>query len=320
MRLLFSILIAISLNASQSLLDLYQQQGSIAIEKVFDAQLSTKEYWEHRLKDMNTSFGYFESINYILACNKNNSHLKLYTKDNNNTFKLSNDFSAFTGKKEGDKQREGDLKTPIGVYKLIKKLDDVDSFYGPLAFVTSYPNTYDKVRGKNGSGIWLHGLPLKQKRDDFTKGCIAINNTHLKNIEMKIKLKESLVYIDTAQYIQVPKSSLVSLLSGLYRWKTAWKENDIETYLGFYHPDFKRQDGLNLKRFKRYKHRVFAKNEYKQIDFSHINIMPYPLAQKDNIYLISFKEVYRSPSYQFTGNKEIYVQLEDNYFSILAEN
>ncbi|CAI6147276.1 MAG: hypothetical protein SPLUMA1_SPLUMAMAG1_01934 [uncultured Sulfurimonas sp.] len=59
-----------------------------------------------------------------------------------------------------DKIREGDLRTPIGVYKLVKKLSKVDSFYGPLAFATSYPNSYDKYLGKNGSGIWIHGLPL----------------------------------------------------------------------------------------------------------------------------------------------------------------
>ena len=37
---------------------------------------------------------------------------------------------------------------------------------GQLAFVLSYPNTYDKVQGKNGHGIWIHGSPLdgRQRR------------------------------------------------------------------------------------------------------------------------------------------------------------
>lgn len=140
---------------------MYQKEGSYVIEKKFDQVLSTQEYWKERLKDINTSFGYFENIKYLLACNKSDSSLKLYTKDLNNTFTLNEGFTAFIGAKEGDKYKEGDLKTPVGVYKLIQKLNNVDSFYGPLAFVTSYPNTFDKVQGKNGSGIWIHGFPWK---------------------------------------------------------------------------------------------------------------------------------------------------------------
>jgi len=310
---------ALGLYANENLIDLYQKQGVASIEKKFDQILATKAYWKTRLKDINTSFGYFESIDYLLACDKSKQSLKLYSKDSNNSFSLQKDFSAFVGKKKGDKQREGDLKTPIGVYKLLQKLDKVDPFYGPLAFVTSYPNAYDKIRGKNGSGIWVHGLPLHQQRDDFTKGCIAINNTNLTDIEKQINFHKALVYIDKKQLSPVSKEILTTLLSHLYQWRKAWKENDIEGYLSYYHHDFKRLDGLTFKRFKPYKKRIFAKQEYKQILFSDINIIAYPMLEQKDVYLISFKENYRSMSYQFSGEKEIYVHLEDDNFRILAE-
>jgi len=319
MKVLFLFLFTLSLNAQDSLIDLYQKEGVVALEKKFDEELSSKTYWEKRLEDVNTSFGYFESINYLLACDKSNQSLKLYRKDINDSFTLSEDFSAFIGKKEGDKQKEGDLKTPIGVYKLLQKLENVDSFYGPLAFVTSYPNAYDKIRGKNGSGIWVHGLPLNQQRDDYTKGCIAINNTNLKNIEKQIDFHKALVYIDKENLSPISKQTIITLLSHLYQWRKAWKENDIQVYLDYYHQDFKRLDGLNFKRFKRYKKRIFQKNEYKQIFFSDINIIPYPMIEKENVFLISFKEDYKSISYQFDGEKEIYVHLENDSFRILAE-
>jgi len=319
MKVFFLLLICLSLYSSQSLVDIYQKAGSEAIEKYFDQELSSQQYWEERLKDINTSFGYFENIKYLLACNKSDSSLKLYTKDLNNTFILNEDFAAFIGAREGDKQKEGDLKTPIGVYKLIQKLNDVDSFYGPLAFVTSYPNTYDKLQGKNGSGIWVHGFPLKQRRDDYTKGCIAINNTNLKYLDEQINVYESLVYIDNTTLPKVSKETLINLLSNLYKWKKAWKENDIKTYLTYYNKDFKRIDGLNYKRFKRYKERIFKKNEYKQILFTDINIISYPMAQTQDVFLISFNERYRSTSYQFDGIKELYVHLDHGVFTILAE-
>lgn len=314
--LLFSVL---SLFADETLLDIYQKQGAQGIEKIFDKELSTKRYWNQRLQSVDTRFGYFEGIDYILACNKEKAKLKLYTKDSNNSFQLNDNFSAFVGKKSGDKRREGDLKTPIGVYKLIKKLNHVDSFYGPLAFVTSYPNVYDKAQGKNGSGIWVHGLPLHQERDDFTKGCIAINNNNLERIEHQIDYKKALVYIDQDSYPNVKKEKITTLLSQLYRWRKAWKENDITNYLSFYDKEFKRNDGLSIEKFKKYKKRIFLKNEEKQILFSKINILPYPMADKNNVYLISFNEAYRSKSYQFNGEKELYVHLHDENFSILAE-
>ena len=308
-----------SLIANDKLIDLYQKEGIQSIEKVFDTKLTSQEYWDNKLQSLDTRFGYLEGTNYLLACDKNQTSLKLYTKDTNNSFILESNFSAFVGKIDGDKQREGDLKTPIGVYKLIQKLNNVDPFYGPLAFVTSYPNSFDKVRGKNGSGIWVHGLPLNQKRDDYTKGCIAINNANIKHIEDQINVANALVYIDKKPYSNVKKETLSLLLSQLYTWRKAWKESDVDTYLSFYNENFKRNDGLNKKSFSDYKTRVFSKQEYKKIHFSDINILPYPMEENENFYLISFHEEYTSRSYSFSGEKELYIQLNAQTFTILAE-
>ncbi|MDF1881584.1 L,D-transpeptidase family protein [Sulfurimonas sp. MAG313] len=319
MRIIFFLLISLQMYASQNLIDIYQKEGSAGISKIFDDVLATKDYWDNKLADQNTSFGYFESINHLLTCNKETSSLKLYSKEFNNSFILEKNFSAFIGEKQGDKQREGDLKTPIGVYRLLQKLDNVDSFYGPLAFVTSYPNTLDKAKGKNGSGIWVHGLPLNQSRDDFTKGCIAIDNSDLKYIEAEIDFRKALIYIDQDRYPEIKKDTLALLLSDLYTWKQAWKENDFQSYLNFYDSDFKHKNGLNFKRYKRYKQRIFNKNESKQILFTNINIIPYPMTELKEAYLILFYEEYNSKSYTFKGKKELYVYLKDGHFSILSE-
>ncbi len=319
MKILFYLLISSLLFADESFIDLYQKKGIKAIEKNFDKILTQEQYWTDKLQNIDTKFGYFEDIHYILACNKSEKSLKLYSKDQNSSFKLNVEFYAFVGEKEGDKQKEGDLKTPIGVYKILQRLDNVDSFYGPMAYVTSYPNTYDKVQGKKGSGIWVHGLPLHQERDDYTKGCIAINNSNIEDIKEKIDFTKTLVYINKDNYPELKKETFSIILSQLFQWRQAWKYNDIQTYLSFYDKAFKRHDGMVLENFKRYKERVFAKSESKQIVFSDINIIPYPNNEQDNIYFISFHEDYYSRSYQFTGDKELYVQLSDNMLTILAE-
>ena len=312
MRFIFLILLTLSLNASD-ILTLYRNNGIAEIEKKMDIELTKTKYWENYLKDKDTRFGFMESYLNVLTCNKNNSTLNLYRLNAQNKYKLQKEYGAFTGKLKGDKIKEGDLKTPIGVYHLIKKLEKVDSFYGPMAFVTSYPNTYDKYRGKGGHGIWIHGLPTEQERDEFTKGCIAINNSNIECLAKNIDISKTILIINSKKVKQeISKEKLTTILSHLYIWRYAWKYNDFKSYISFYDTDFIRVDGLN------YKKRVFNKTEKRTIIFTNINIIPYP--NTDNIYQITFNEHYKSDTFEFNGNKILIIKLtEDNYIKILTE-
>ena len=300
------------------LLTQYRKNGIQHIAKQMDVKLSHPEYWDVYIKDKDTSFGYIESYKNVLACDKSNSTLTLYMKDANNSFVITKEYSAFTGKAKGDKVKEGDLRTPVGVYKLTKKLSKVDSFYGPMAFVTSYPNSYDKYRGKNGSGIWIHGLPLLQERDSYTKGCIAINNPSIECLARNIDINETILIISEDEpKKEHPKEELVTVLSQLYAWRYAWLYNDITTYLNFYDKDFIRFDGMDIDEFSKYKTRIFKKNETKNIIFNRINVIPYP--GTGNMYKVTFSETYKSNSFSFIGDKVLILKLKDNTIKIITE-
>jgi murein L,D-transpeptidase YafK len=85
----------------------------------------------------------------------------------------------------GQKQREGDFRTPEGSYYLTRRNAQSDFF---LAVQVSYPEAADiALARKNGwapgGSIMVHGLPnfLKYPRDrylssDWTDGCIALSN------------------------------------------------------------------------------------------------------------------------------------------------
>ncbi|WP_457748317.1 L,D-transpeptidase family protein [Sulfurimonas sp.] len=317
----FIFFIATSVFASDNeILTNYRLHGIKNIEKTLDKSLTDMNYWEKYLKNKDTKFGYIESYTNILLCDKSKSELLIYSKDSNNTYKLRKEYSAFTGKLKGDKQKEGDLKTPIGVYDIVKKISKVDSFYGPMAFVTSYPNLYDRYEGKTGQGIWIHGLPTHQKRDEFTKGCIAINNKSIECLNRNIDIKKTVLIIKentNDEKINPNKTELAKLLSALYTWRYAWLYNETEKYLNFYAPEFKRYDGMDFKRFKKYKTRVFAKHESKTILFKNINIVTYPNIK--NMYRITFDEEYKSNSFSFKGRKILIVKLQDNKFTIITE-
>ncbi len=85
----------------------------------------------------------------------------------------------------GQKQREGDYRTPEGSYRLTRRNAQSDFF---LAVQVSYPEaTYIVLARRHGwapgGSIMVHGLPnsLKYSRDrylsnDWTDGCIALSN------------------------------------------------------------------------------------------------------------------------------------------------
>jgi murein L,D-transpeptidase YafK len=309
--------VSASIYASDILTD-YRLNGIKNIEKQMDNALAQTKYWDNYLKNINTTFGYIESYSNILTCNKNKSTLCLYVKDNNNSYKLKKEYSAYTGKNRGGKIREGDLKTPIGIYNLTKRILKVDPFYGPMAFVTSYPNSYDKYLGNDGHGIWIHGLPLNQKRDTFTKGCIAIHNDSIECLNKNLDITKTLLIINSSKVkTDISKEKLSILLSQLYLWRYTWLYNDIDSYLNFYSQDFIRFDGMKYKSFASYKKRIFKKQEKKKIIFSSINVIPYP--NTPDLYKISFRESYKSNSFAFSGDKVIMAKLIDNKIKILTE-
>ena len=91
----------------------------------------------------------------------------------------------------GDKEREGDQKTPEGVYSLDDRNPDSDFF---LSIHISYPNFSDRAdaRGKGldpGGAIMIHGQPnaptysaAYYRKQDWTNGCIAVSNSDMIDI------------------------------------------------------------------------------------------------------------------------------------------
>ncbi|PIF04910.1 MAG: hypothetical protein CSA86_00235 [Arcobacter sp.] len=316
--LLLFFLVLNSLNAKLiDIVEIYRLKGIDAVEKEIANQLKTKSYWDYYLKNKELVNGYYESIRYVVICQKDLKDIKIY--DTKSKAQLFNS-DVFLGKAKGDKKVEGDLKTPIGAYKLTKRITNVDPFYGPLALTTNYPNLYDKSQGKTGHGIWIHGLPLNQKRDDFTQGCIALDNTKIKNLDKTINIENSVLVISEKKLNTVTKEDISIVLSNIFKWRDAWIKSNITSYLSFYNKKFKKSNGQNFQKFLEYKKRVFLKNEKKTIRFSNINIIPYPNELNKKIFKIVMDELYRTKNYKFDGKKELYVEIVNNKISILTES
>ena len=93
---------------------------------------------------------------------------------------------------KGLKQFEGDGKTPEGKY-IINKHNPNSAFH--LSLGISYPDAKDiqfaKSLGKPpGGDIFIHGYPNNGKKQgsDWTAGCIAVKDKHIRELYQMIKV------------------------------------------------------------------------------------------------------------------------------------
>jgi len=282
--------------------------------------ITSTSYWRDRLKNKDVTFGYYETPKDILVCIKKDKVLKVYKNKNGKLVRVDQ-IKVLTGL-DGDKEKEGDLKTPIGVYKLKSIINNVDSFYGPFAFETSYPNLLDRINNKDGHGIWLHGVPLDGKRDSSnTKGCIVMQNDKLEKLKSEINYQNTYLLIAEKKPLYATKDEIAGILAFIYRWRRAWRDNDFNSYKRLYAKDFKKSDGKKLKQFLRYKKRVFSskKGQKVEIYFTDIAIIPYQNIFMKKIFRVNMYERYISKTYKYSGNKEIYVRLGADGIKIIAE-
>ncbi|HBK6304290.1 hypothetical protein C3H79_08315 [Campylobacter jejuni] len=312
---------SLMLHASD-LVKIYLNQGLDAVGVAIEKELTQKDFWLSEIGDKNISLGYYDDNVAIVLANKTDKILRVYSYEDGKIRKDFEQKEIITGLM-GDKKIEGDLKTPVGFYELGRKFNPGDPYYGPFAFATTYPNLLDKVQGKTGGGIWIHGYPLDGSRlDEFkTRGCIALFNNNLEKFAQVVQDKKVFVMTEEKEKIRAKKDQIASLLADLFTWKLAWTNSDINTYLSFYdEQEFKRFDKMKFEQFASMKKSIFSRKEDKKIKFSDINISPYPNLENETMYRISFYEDYYTKNYQFRGDKILYVKIDSKgKMKILAE-
>ncbi|EAJ4755062.1 murein L,D-transpeptidase, partial [Campylobacter jejuni] len=288
---------------ASDLVKIYLNQGLDAVGVAIEKELTQKDFWLSEIGDKNISLGYYDDNVAIVLTNKTDKILRVYSYEDGKIRKDFEQKEIITGLM-GDKKIEGDLKTPVGFYELGRKFNPGDPYYGPFAFATTYPNLLDKVQGKTGGGIWIHGYPLDGSRlDEFkTRGCIALFNNNLEKFAQVVQDKKVFVMTEEKEKIRAKKDQIASLLADLFTWKLAWTNSDTNTYLSFYdEQEFKRFDKMKFEQFASMKKSIFSRKEDKKIKFSDINISPYPNLENETMYRISFYEDYYTKNYQFRG-------------------
>lgn len=116
---------------------------------------------------------------YVVFVDIANRRLHLYHQHNQHWLKLE-DFYISVGGKGTGKLREGDRRTPLGVYLISDAIEQgrLPDFYGSGALPINYPNLWDRTQKRTGSGIWLHGVPSDTyaRNPNASRGCVVLTN------------------------------------------------------------------------------------------------------------------------------------------------
>lgn len=193
---------------------------------------------------------------YLIAVDASKSRLYWFANKTTDPLKpqleLLLDTYVSVGQKGTGKLREGDGRTPLGIYFVNKNLkgQPLPDLYGAGALTLNYPNAIDVMRGQTGSGIWLHGTPSAQyaRAPWATDGCVVMSNPEmdrllrLKNVE-----KTPVLISDKLEWVSPERSEpeRVAFRKTLDQWIRDRQTSNLESLKNLYSPQFQR-DGKGL--------------------------------------------------------------------------
>lgn len=237
---------------------------------------------------------------------------------------LVHDYYITIGKNGARKVREGDRRTPVGVYFVTGRLSSkkLPDLYGAGAFPINYPNEWDRRLGKTGSGIWVHGVPS----DTFSRpplasdGCVALSNTDLLALgefldvgRTPVIIAEDVVWLNQQQW-QQQKAHFTTLLE---HWRQDWESLDTERYLQHYSTTFRAQ-GKNYRAWSRYKQRINARKTSLSVMLDDVSLFYYP--GENGMVVATFQQDYQSNNFRDQTKKRQYWRQEaDGIWRIIYE-
>jgi len=122
------------------------------------------------------------------------------------------------------KRVEGDLKTPLGVYRINGYRDDksLPELYGVGALMLDYPNLADRFAKRTGSGIWLHGVPRHSRSRGplSSEGCVIMGNDYIETLSHELATHSTLVALSSHADRSQTRMELAPLKAAFLQWRT----------------------------------------------------------------------------------------------------
>jgi len=254
------------------------------------------------------------------------ARLYLYQNDSHNGGppRFVADYYITHGKLGTDKLKEGDKKTPVGVYHVTSTIprQKLTDFYGSGAFPINYPNEWDKKMGKNGHGIWLHGTPS----DTFSRppkasdGCVVLANADLDALAKNLQIGTTPVIISSSiEWLsrddwQAERKALLAMIDA---WRHDWESLDLGRYASHYAHGFT-SDGKDRAAWLAHKQKVNTGKQWIKVATQNISMFRNP--GKDEYVVVTFEQDYQSSNLSNRMQKRQYWIKEDGRWKIIRED
>lgn len=252
------------------------------------------------------------------------SKSRLYLFENNSGEpRYVADYYITAGKAGVEKAREGDQKTPLGVYFVTSSLpvEKLSNFYGVGAFPLSYPNEWDRRQGKSGHGIWLHGVPSDtySRPPRASNGCVVLTNPDMTSLGKVLQAGVTPVIIsDKIEWVSSEewRGQRERFKGELEAWRRDWESLNNDRYLSHYSRNFS-ANGQDFNAFSAQKRQVNAGKAALRVKMSDVSVFHYP--GKENLMMVTFTQDYRSSNLNNVMKKRQYWQLENDQWRIVYE-
>lgn len=233
--------------------------------------------------------------------------------------------SVLVGGGGGDKKVSGDMKTPEGVYyitgylspeELRKAYGSVADDYGTGAFPLNYPNFFDRISGKTGSGIWIHGKRVDRK-EQTTRGCVALENDVLDKYKQYLKRGVPVVIARKVEFEQLHnyESEKAFLKQKLDDLVASWEGLDFENFASHYHIKFRSGSGENYAQYLGKKKTLMRLYPERRIEISSVRAFK----ENGDEFVYDFDQLYCADNILAYGNKRLYLKKEVDELKIIAE-
>lgn len=259
---------------------------------------------------------------YAIVVDTHKSRLYLYQNDQG-TPRFVADYYVTQGKLGADKAREGDQRTPIGVYHVTASLSrqKLGDFYGSGAFPISYPNEWDRRMGRKGHGIWLHGTPS----DTFSRpprasdGCVVLANQDLDAVAKTLQVGLTPVIIsNNIEWLSLDdwQSERTKLRRMIEDWRRDWESRDMQRYASHYSPRFQ-AGGENFAQWIAHKRNIDATKTWVKVSTDNLSMFRNP--GHEEVVVVTFEQTYQSNNLSNRMMKRQYWVKEDGRWKIIFE-
>jgi murein L,D-transpeptidase YafK len=240
------------------------------------------------------------------------------------------DYYVTIGKNGFDKFREGDNKTPLGVYHVTGSLsrEKLNSTYGKLAeqygvgaLPISYPNEWDRRESRNGFGIWLHGVPFDtySRPPRASNGCVALTNEDFTALSKRVQIGLTPVIIANGvdwAASGANKTLRLELTKRIEGWRRDWESLDTDRYLAHYAAGFS-SGQVDLAQWSDQKRKVNAGKSWIKLKLDKVSVFLYP--GRDDLAVVTFDQDYASSNLSNRMRKRQYWIREGGAWRILHE-